>query len=63
MVLIADPLVTLMTYLSDPYYFKDPNDPITDSLLTAMIYLTPLSLKDPVLISMTLSLCFPRDSQ
>lgn len=52
-----------MTYLSDPYDFKDPNDPITDSLLTPMIYLTPLTLKDPTLISITLSLCFPSDSQ
>lgn len=31
MILIADPLVTLTTYLSDPYYSKDPNDPIIDS--------------------------------
>lgn len=28
-----------MTYLSDPYHPKDPNDSITDSLLTPMTYL------------------------
>ena len=30
----ADPLMTQVTYLSDPYDPKDPSDPITDSFLT-----------------------------
>lgn len=63
MILIADPLVTPMTHLSEPYDSKDPNVPITDSLLTPMIYLTPMTLKDPTLISITLNLYFPSDSQ